>query len=276
MCTGTTGAPSRGNFWTVSRPGAGSASRRASATRAGRRASPRRGTSAGDDARGRRGQATSDVAEPRAARRAHRRRTSPARSPRRGCSTVGPVAEQPHARWRRRRRRRRRGSRGAGTAPRRRAAATPSRSSACSSTSMPALGGESTMPWSATTSSRTSRGSASRSCSASASTIDQLLQPLRRGHAVAVPGPVEVAVVEVGQRLGRSADAATAAAIRSPTRSAPTKSAPRCAATVSPLSRNSRLLTTVTAAPSTPQPRERGGVRLPLLRVDVLVPRPAR
>ena len=38
----------------------------------------------------------------------------------------------------------------------------------------------------------------------------------------------------------------TAAAIRSPTRSAPTNSAPRCAATVRPLPRNSRLLTTVT------------------------------
>ena len=40
------------------------------------------------------------------------------------------------------------------------------------------------------------------------------------------------------------------AAIRSPTLSAPTKSAPRWAASVSPLPRNSRLLTTETRTPS--------------------------
>ena len=55
-------------------------------------------------------------------------------------------------------------------------------------------------------------------------------------------------------RLGRSLDAATAAASRSPTRSAPTNSAPRCAATVSPLPRNSRLLITVTDAPLSRSP----------------------
>ena len=49
----------------------------------------------------------------------------------------------------------------------------------------------------------------------------ELLQPLRRGHAVPVTGPVEVTVVEVGQRRA-AAEPATAPAIRSPTRSAPT------------------------------------------------------
>ena len=49
---------------------------------------------------------------------------------------------------------------------------------------------------------------------------------------------------------GLTADATTAAAIRSPTRSAPTYSPPREDATVRPLPRNSRLLTMVTATPA--------------------------
>ena len=55
------------------------------------------------------------------------------------------------------------------------------------------------MPWSAITSSRTSGGSDSRSCSASASTIASCWSHWVRGHAVAVARPVEVAVVEVGE-----------------------------------------------------------------------------
>ena len=45
-------------------------------------------------------------------------------------------------------------------------------------------------------------GSDSRSCSAAASIIGELLLPRRRGDAVPVAGPVEVAVVQVGQRGG--------------------------------------------------------------------------
>ena len=56
------------------------------------------------------------------------------------------------------------------------------------------------MPWSATTTIRVVVGSASRSCSRGHVDRGELRAPLRRGDAVAVPGPVEVAVVQVGQR----------------------------------------------------------------------------
>ncbi len=63
-----------------------------------------------------------------------------------------------------------------------------------------ASGAESTMPWSATTTIRVSAGR--RLAQMLGGRVDhrQLLLPLRRVDAVAVPGPVEVAVVHVGQR----------------------------------------------------------------------------
>ena len=61
-----------------------------------------------------------------------------------------------------------------------------------------------------------------------------------------------------------SAEAATVAAIRSPTRSAPTYVAPRCDATVSPDPSKSRLLTDGDVDAGVRQPPERGRVRLPL------------
>ena len=82
-------------------------------------------------------------------------------------------------------------------------------------------------------------GSASRSCSASASIIASCWSHWRRGDAVPVAGPVEVAVVEVGER-GLGAAAATAPAIRSPTWSAPTYSAAALGGDGQPASRGTR------------------------------------
>ena len=90
--------------------------------------------------------------------------------------------------------------------------------------------GESTMPWSATTSSRVVGGQ--RLAQLLGLGVDHRRAAAAtgvRGDAVPVAGPVEVAVVEVGQRRAVRARPATAAAIRSPTLSAPTYSAPRCA-----------------------------------------------
>ena len=101
-------------------------------------------------------------------------------------------------------------------------------------------GFESTMPWSATTTSRTSAGSASRSCSASASIIGELLEPLLGGDAVPVAGPVEVAVVEVGQRRpvrGRRRPRRRSARRPGPRRRS---SAPRCAAIGQPAAGRTR------------------------------------
>ena len=128
------------------------------------------------------------------------------------------------------------------------------------------------MPWSATTSSRTRGGQ--RLAQLLGLGVDHRRAAAATGWRRRRSGGRSS---RGRRRRGRSAsarstEAATAAAIRSPTRSAPTYSAPRCAATVSPLPRNSRLLTTVTLAARAPQPGERRVVRLPLQRVDVLVP----
>ena len=108
------------------------------------------------------------------------------------------------------------------------------------------------MPWSATTSSRVVRPAASRAAA----------RPRRRSWPAA--GATGSTRPRTGGRSSRGRrrrcrsatgareEAATTAAIRSPTRSAPTYSAPRWAATVRPLPRNSRLLTTVTLAPAAP------------------------
>ena len=78
--------------------------------------------------------------------------------------------------------------------------ATPSRSSWNSSTSTRLSSGESTMPWSATTSSRIEPGQGLAQVLGLGVDHRQLLQPLDRGDSVAVPRPVQVAVVQVGQR----------------------------------------------------------------------------
>ena len=208
----------------LSRPAAGSASPSASATRAGRPAAPRRGSRWSRTRRQSPRAGDHDVAEPRQHRR--RDRAEPAARDRLVAGQhLGPVAEHARARRRPRRRRRPPRSRGAGTAPRRRSA-RPRRAAPGRRRRRP--GGrpaQSTMPWSATTSSRASAGSASRSCSASASMIASCWSHWARGDAVAVAGPVEVAVVEVGERgpVARTRRAPRRSA--RPTRSAPTKSA---------------------------------------------------
>ena len=205
------------------------------------------------------------VAEPRAYGGRDRRRTSRGRSPRRG-SAPRPA---PRARSRQaadaRRRPRRRGSRGAGTGPRRRAARRRRSSSGCVVDVEPALRRrvDHAVVGDHERSGRRG-GSASRSCSASASIIDSCCCHWRRRDAVPVPGPVEVAVVQVGQRRRRAGRPATAAAIRSPTLSAPTNSAPRCAGDGQPGAGELPLVDDGRCTPAAAQPGERGRVRLPL------------
>ena len=63
--------------------------------------------------------------------------------------------------------------------------------------------GESTIPWSATTTSRACAGMSVAELLGLGVDDRQLLEPLGRGDAVAVAGPVQVAVVEVGERRRR-------------------------------------------------------------------------
>ena len=81
-----------------------------------------------------------------------------------------------------------------------------------------------------------------RSCRAAAPTAARR----RRTGARSSPGRRRTCRSPTGPR----AEAACTAASRSPTRSAPTKSAPRCPATVSPEPSNSRLFTTVVRTPA--------------------------
>ena len=100
----------------------------------------------------------------------------------------------------------------------------------------------------------------------------ELLQPLGGGHAELVPGPVEVGVVDVGERRAGAADALTVAAIRSPTRSAPTYVAPRCEATRQPGAVEVALVDRGDVHAGAREPAEGGRVRLPLERVDAACP----
>ena len=127
------------------------------------------------------------------------------------------------------------------------------------------------MPWSATTTSLVDGGQRLAQLLDLGVDHGQLLQPLGRGDAVLVAGPVEVAVVEVGERRAHGrrhdrggdpladpvrADVLTAAGGRHG------QPAPPELALVDDGDGDAGLL----------HPRERGGVRLPLERVDVLVP----
>ena len=127
------------------------------------------------------------------------------------------------------------------------------------------------MPWSATTTSRTSSGSASRSWSASASIAASCCSHCGRVDAVLVAGPVEVAVVEVGQRRAvaepghRGGDP-----LADPVRADVAGTAVR--GDGQPAAVELALVDHVDAHAGVGEPGEGGRVRLPLQRVDLLVP----
>ena len=127
------------------------------------------------------------------------------------------------------------------------------------------------MPWSATTSRRTSARQRLPELLGLGVDHRQLLEPRLGRDAVAVPGPVEVAVVHVGQRgplragLERGgdplADPVGAHEVRPPVRRDRQPAVAELA-----------LVDDGHAGAVQPQPGERRRVRLPLLGVDALVP----
>ena len=127
------------------------------------------------------------------------------------------------------------------------------------------------MPWSATTSEPGRRGQRLAQLLGLGVDHRELLEPLGGGDAVPVAGPVEVAVVDVGQRrlVRRRADGggdpladAVGADVRRPALRGDRQ----------PGAVELALVDRRDVHPGAREPGERGRVRLPLERVDVLVP----
>ena len=168
----------------------------------------------------------------------------------------------------------RRGSTRAGTGPRRRAAATPSSSSGWSSTSSRRCGGRVDHAVVGHDHDPDVGAAAPRA----AARRRRRPSPAGARHdverdAVAVAGPVEVALVHVGQRRARVPTPRRTAAIRSPTLVGADELRAALAGDGEPGAGELALVDhRRVPRPALAEPLERGRVRLPLARVDVLAP----